>query len=80
MPELVIKYRNKQTPEVLMDFAKYFGFSVLMPKKTVKNNSINGVTIVPADNSIDTSDLEAIFSNKNIDAKQLRKNAWQRSL
>jgi len=80
MPELIIKYKSKRTLKALMDFSKYFDFSVVVPSKSSKENSltINGVTVIPADNSIDISELETIFSNRNINAKQLRQDAWQR--
>lgn len=81
MPELVIKYKNKRTLEALKDFAKYFEFSMELPANANKTKiaGINGVTILPADSSVDTSDLEAIFSGKQIDSKKLRNNSWQRS-
>jgi hypothetical protein len=41
-------------------------------------NNCNGVTIVPANPSIDASDLTEIFTGKNINASQLRKEEWQR--
>lgn len=82
MPELVIKYKNKRTLEVLMDLARYFDFSVVVPQNVDKSKptSINGVQIIPADSSVDTSDLKTIFSAKELDAKQLRTSAWQRSM
>jgi len=80
MPELIIKYKNKRTLEALRDFSKYFDFSIEKRKKTKKAEfNIKGVTIVPADSSVDTKELEDIFSNKSIEAKQLRQNAWQRT-
>jgi hypothetical protein len=81
MPELTIKYKNKKTFEALKHFSKYFDFSVVTKSKSNRSKSkkIGGVTIIPADSSIDTSELELIFSNKKIDAKQLRQSAWQRS-
>ena len=80
MPELLIKYKNKKTLEALMDFSKYFDFSVILPsnQKKEKTNKINGVTIVPGDSSVDTTDLGKIFSGKNLNAKQMRQLAWQR--
>jgi len=79
MPEIVIKYKNPKTLQALKDFAKYFDF-VISSKKNMKEEefSIRGVTILPGDSSIDTSELVDIFSNKNIDAKTLRSEAWQR--
>ncbi len=80
MPELVIKYKSKRALDALIDFSKYFDFSVVLPAKLKKGqNKINGVTIIPADGTIDTSELETIFSNKNIDARKLRQDAWQRT-
>jgi len=81
MPDIVIKYKSRKTLEALMDFAKYFEYSVVMPKPKIKSRktNINGATIIQADNTIDTSDLEPIFTNRNIDSKQLRKVAWQRN-
>jgi hypothetical protein len=81
MPELTIKYKSKKTLEALIDFSKYLDFSVVFPAKAKESKSkkINGVTIIAADSSVDTSDLEAIFSKGTIDAKQLRKSAWQRN-
>lgn len=81
MPELVIKYKSKKTLEALLDFAKYFEYSIVMPVKKTKPSisEINGVTLIQADKSIDTSDLEKIFTNRNIDSRQLRRTAWQRN-
>lgn len=79
MPELIIKYKTKKTLEALIDFSKHLHFTVVIPdKKQEKSYQINGVTIISADNSIDTSDLKAIFTGKNLDFKQLRQSAWQR--
>lgn len=84
MPELVIKYSNKKTLQALMDLAKYFDFSVVLPQSANpeasggKSKKIKGVTVITANSSIDTSYLESVFSHKNIDAKNLRKKAWQR--
>jgi hypothetical protein len=80
MPELIIKYKSKKTLDALLDFAKYFNFSVILPSKSKEQiTKINGVSVIPADSSIDTSELESIFSAKNIDAKVLRQKAWQRT-
>ena len=80
MPEITIKYKNKKTLDALIDFSKYFDFSVvLLNKKTVeKISNINGVTIISANKSIDISEIENIFTGKNIIAKEIRKAAWQR--
>jgi len=81
MPELVIKYKYQKTLEALLGLAKYFDFSIEIPQKSKKKiaQNIKGVTIIPADVSIDTKEMETIFSNKNIDSKSLRNKSWQRN-
>ena len=79
MPEIVIKYKNVKTLELLKDLSKYFDFILSTPKSgNKKESSINGVTMISANPNIDTTDLTDIFSGKNIDAKSLRIKAWQR--
>ena len=80
MPEVIVKYKNKKTLAVLNDLAKYFGYSISAFSREVsrKQNDVNGVTIISADSSVDASDLTTIFTGKNIDAEQLRKEVWQR--
>ena len=80
MPELIIKYKSKKTLDALINFSKYFNYSIIFPSKSPKKTTkINGVSIIPSDSSIDTSELESIFSNKNMNADELRQKAWQRS-
>ncbi len=81
MPEIIVKYKNKRTLEALRDFAKYFDYVISSSNTKAKKNkpmNLNGITIIPADSSIDTSDLSDIFTNKNIDPEKLRNEAWQR--
>lgn len=81
MPEIIIKYKSNKTLAALQDLAKYFDFVISssgIDKKNRKQITLNGVPLLPADSSIDTSDLGDIFTNKNIDPKQLRDEAWQR--
>jgi hypothetical protein len=79
MSELTIKYKNKRTLDALLEFAKYFDFSIILPSKSKgKISEINGVSIIRANNSIDTSELETIFSTNNFDAKEIREKAWKR--
>lgn len=63
---------------VWRDFAKYFDFVISFSKTEKSLENINGVTIIPADNTIQTSGIKKIFSGKNINAKELRKTTWQR--
>jgi len=78
MPEIVIKYKNRKTLQALMDLAKYFDFIISSSPKIEKDKTIiNGVTIIPADNSVDVTSLSKVFSGKNIETKKLR-DTWQR--
>jgi hypothetical protein len=76
MPEIIITYKKPETLKILKSLAKYFDFTVSSGKKELKN--VNGVTVIPGDKNIDTSELEEIFTRNNIDAAKLRKEAWQR--
>ncbi len=84
MPEVTITYKNPKTLEALKDLSKYFDFIISKPKTKKKDKlpdntfTINGVTVVRGDSSIDISEMSDVFTGKNIDAKELRKEAWQR--
>ncbi len=81
MPEIIVKYKSKRTLEALLDLARYFDYQVSSPGSEASKNkqfSLNGVTIIPPDSSVDTSDLSNTFTGKNLDAEQLRSEAWQR--
>jgi hypothetical protein len=80
MPDLIIRYKNKRTLEALLDIAKYFDFSVVLPSKSRRKLvKVNGVYVIPADSSVETADLETIFTGKNLDVKELRRKSWQRT-
>ncbi len=81
MPEIILEYKSKRTLEALRDFAKYFDYVISSPDSEVKKDeqiNLNRVTIIPADNSVDTSELSEIFTGKNINPSELRHEAWQR--
>jgi hypothetical protein len=81
MPEIIVKYKSKRTLQALQDFAKYFDYVISSPDSEggkKKQISLNGVTIIPADSSVDTSGISNIFEGKNINPDQLRNEAWQR--
>ncbi|MDZ4847642.1 MAG: hypothetical protein SH857_19075 [Chitinophagales bacterium] len=48
-------------------------------KSKSKTTTLNGVTIIPADSSVNTSSLSDIFRDRKINSKQLRAEAWQRA-
>ena len=77
MPEVYIKYKKPKTLKMIKALAEYLDFEIFTVKE--KKAKINGVTVIPADKSIDVSEMEAIFSGKNLDAKELRQKAWQRT-
>ena len=76
MPEVTIKYKKSKTLKILKELAEYFDFEVTNPEDKVFK--VNGVTIFPGSGEINNSEMEAIFSGKDIDATELRKKAWQR--
>jgi len=79
MPEITVKYKSKRTLEALQDLSKYFDFSIMMSgDKKSQTSKLNGITIVPGNQSINTSELTKIFTGRNINPKSLRKEAWQR--
>jgi hypothetical protein len=81
MPEIIVKYKNKRTLEALKDFAKYFDYTIsssASESKKIKKINLNGVTIISADSSVDTSALTEIFTGKNVNPSHLRNDAWQR--
>jgi len=80
MKEVTVKYKSNKTLEALKDLGKYLGFSVSEPVPSKKKEEIyiNGVTVIPGDETIDISELHEIFTGKGINAAQLRSSGWQR--
>ena len=79
MQEVTVQYKNSKTLQLLMDLSKYFDFAIkghVQPQEL--EQTINGVTMIPPDETVDLSNLKKIFSSKNLDAKKLRHEAWQR--
>ena len=81
MPEIIIQYQNSKTLHLLKDLSKYFDFAIRWHDQNQKEEQeqiINGVTFIPPDETIDISSLTKMFSSRNLDAKNLRREAWQR--
>lgn len=78
MPELLIRYNDSRTLEVLTDLAKYFDYEI-EPAIDQSNSPKAPLNLIPGDSSINTEELIEIFSGKNLDAQNLRKKAWKRS-
>lgn len=76
MPEVTIKYKKPETLKILKGLAKYFDFTIAVSKSKA-NNKLNDI-LVPGDPSIDITDLKRIVTANNLDAKQLRKDTWER--
>jgi len=76
MPEVTIKYKKPETLKILKSLAKYFDFTVSSGKK--EQTSVNGITILPKDKNASLDELMDVFTGMNIDAAELRENAWQR--
>ncbi|MFB9843281.1 hypothetical protein [Mucilaginibacter ginsenosidivorans] len=76
MPEVIIKYKKPETLKILKGLAKYFDFKVSSPKDKQKK-SLDDI-IIPGDKTLDISSLNQVFTGKNLDAKELRKEMWKR--
>jgi len=79
MPEVTIKYEKPETLKILKGLAEYFDFeiepssaeeklldNILVPAdtKSTKEISVNGVTMIPGDPSIDITELKNIHRKK----------------
>lgn len=49
-----------------------------MDKRENQTDKLNGVHIIPASEKFDPKEMTQLFTGKNIDAKKLRKELWQR--
>ena len=80
MKEVVIKYKSNKTLEALRDLGKYLGFSVsdTPTDKASTEFFINGVEVIPGDETVNFSELKNVFTGKGLDANELRKSGWQR--
>ena len=81
MPEIIVKYKDKRTLEALRDFAKYFDYEIALPESLENEENqinVNGVTILPAVSSVDTTELTDVFTGKDINPIELRQQAWQK--
>jgi tRNA splicing ligase len=77
MPEVIITYKKPETLKVLKILAKYLDFEISShkAKKETKPYKIRGVTIIPATEKFDQSDITDIFTDNNSDAAKLKKEA-----
>lgn len=79
MKEVIIKYNDSKTLALLKALAKFFNFSIMPPNKDQKAyDQINGVPIIPGDSSVSVKELTKIFTGKNLNARKLRTQEWQR--
>ncbi|HEY4323168.1 MAG TPA: hypothetical protein VGN20_04260 [Mucilaginibacter sp.] len=80
MKEVTVRYKTNKTLQALKDMGKYLGFTVdeQSSEKKDKLSFINGVPVIPGDNSIDITDLYAVFTGKELNAAELRNSGWQR--
>jgi hypothetical protein len=75
MPEVVIKYKNNRTLQVLQDIAKYFDFVVADLAKSDSSKKNNSLPVTYSKNP-DVKALSGIWKNKEITLEELRKKAW----
>lgn len=75
MPEILIKYKKPETLKILKGLAKYLDFQISNGAK--KKRPFEDI-IIPGDPTVKPEDLSDIFSDRDLDAKKLRAQAWQR--
>ncbi|MGZ3755206.1 MAG: hypothetical protein ACXVAY_19420 [Mucilaginibacter sp.] len=82
MKVVTIKYKSSKTLDALRDLGKYLGFTIdeHPSQNKEKISFINGVPIIPGDDSIDITALHSIFTGKGLNATELRNKEWQRKL
>lgn len=82
MKEIIIKYNDSKTLALLKTLARFFNFSISSPKKEKTDRKtydyINGVPIIPGDSAVSVRELHKIFTGKNLNARKLRTQGWQR--
>lgn len=78
---IVNDLKLKKALAALRDIAKYFSLEVVSPisEKPKKYVDLNGVTIIPADSTIDPTELTKIFTGKDIDPVELRKQGKEKN-
>jgi len=76
MPEVIIKYKKPETLKILKGLAKYFDFKI-SPSKEKQKKSLDDI-LIAGDKSLDISSLSEIFTGKNLEAVELRKEMWKR--
>ncbi|WP_413666236.1 hypothetical protein ACEN9X_16820 [Mucilaginibacter sp. Mucisp86] len=76
MPEVTIKYKKPETLKILKGLAKYFDFKISASTEK-KKDSIDDI-LIPGNKRLDISELEKVFTGKDLDAKKLREDLWQR--
>ena len=81
MKKVTIRYDNPKTLKLLKAIAKYFDLSISSARhsesmKSKKLKYINGVPYTAGNTAIDICELFELFTGKNIDARELRTNAW----
>lgn len=82
MKEIIVKYNDSRTLALLKTLAKFFNFSISPPGKQKSDKKtyeyVNGVPIIPGDSSVSIKELNKIFTEKNLNARKLRIQGWQR--
>lgn len=78
MPRAIVKFKDKEALEALIRYSKTRPI-IIEVGENADTFTINGVTLSVADDSIDTKELEAVFSHRGSNAKKIRQDTWQRS-
>ena len=75
-PEATIEYKKPETLKMLKGLAKYFDFKITSNVEAKK--SLDDI-LIPGNKKLDISQIDKVFTGKNLDAKKLRSESWQRN-
>jgi hypothetical protein len=79
MQGVVIHYKSLKTLRFLKDVAKHLDFTISSPKKVAEQEQVlNGVTLVKGKSQVNNAEMEKIFTQNDVDAKELR-SKWLRN-
>jgi hypothetical protein len=87
MPEVTVRYSSRESLDALIGIAGYLGLSVELParegaarreKGSGRTERVGEASVVIPDEATDWDGLRSIFTDKGLDAAELRRKAWDR--
>ena len=78
MPEVIIKYKKSKTLNILKKLSILLDFKVSPVAPHIDPRFFD--ILIPGNKDLNLEELKTLFTGKEIDAKQLRNNLWQRKV